>query len=369
MNILYDDHIFTYQRYGGISRYFYELMSNAVFGDYTPLLPYLVTNNEYLQDSSVLKLLHVQSKTNYVARKAWLQEFNRSQSIRLLRRSQKYQVFHPTYYTPYFLDHIGRTPFLLTIHDMIHERMGKEFAVLGADKELIEAKALLAKKASKIIAVSEATKMDIMELLHIPEEKIRVVYHGSSFAHTNSNSFVPSWSNYLLYVGNRGFYKNFIPYLNAIAPLLKKRNQTLVCAGGGKASAEEKALVEQLRLQQLVRFVSFNSNEELAAWYANAISFVFPSRYEGFGIPLLEAFASHCPCLVAEATALPEIAGDAALYFSPTDTAEMLHKTEQILDDHNLRSQLVEKGIQQLAKFSWNRTAQQTGACYQAVLW
>lgn len=368
MRVLYDDHIFTYQRYGGISRYFYELIQNASTDNYSALIPYLITNNEYLEKSSLLDLLHVPSKTGYVARKAWLQRFNRNQSIRLLQKQDTYQVFHPTYYTPYFLNHIGNTPFVLTIHDMIHERMGKEFKELGNDTELIAAKALLAQKASKIIAVSATTKKDIIELLNIPEEKISVIYHGASFSTAQAIACTPPLAEYLLYVGNRGLYKNFIPYLTAIAPLLKKRNQVLVCAGGGVATAEERALIAQLGLSSLIHFVAFKTNAELAAWYTHAKAFIFPSRYEGFGIPLLEAFASKCPCLVSDATALPEVAGEAALYFSATDPTHMLSQTERLVDDTLLREDLIEKGSQQLAQFSWELTATQTGACYRAVV-
>ncbi len=367
MTILYDDHIFTYQKYGGISRYFYELITGVPQeNNMWVKLPFIISNNTYLKAANYKRWLYVYSKSGYVGRKKWLRNFNHQQSIRAISK-QQYDIFHPTYYDEYFLKYIGNKPFVLTIHDMIHERLGVEYPELGGDTTVIAAKRTLAQKAKRIIAVSNATKKDIVELLNIPEEKIDVIYHGYSFSVEGISQQVQK-ENYLLIVGNRGLYKNFLPYLAAIADVLKKDKLKLICAGGGGASAAEKNAISALGLENQVTFIPINDDSTLKNLYSSALAFVFPSKYEGFGIPVLEAFACGCPCLLANATALPEVAGDGAHYFSPFDAEDMRAKTIELIENEVLRTALVANGFSQLLKFSWQKTLAQTVDTYRRCL-
>lgn len=366
MRVLFDDHIFTYQKYGGISRYFYELWKGGPSGGVSIDLPYLFTNNDYLQDLPLRKGYYKNSKKAAFAEKKWARKWNREQSIKRLAR-QDYDLFHPTYYESYFLEHIGSKPFVLTIHDMIHERLGQKFPEIGADQALIDTKRLLAEKAQRIIAVSHAGKKDIVEVLGIEPERIDVIHHGYSFA-SQEQLLSNHSSNYLLIVGNRGLYKNVWPYIEAIAEILRERKTSVICAGGGTFSVQEIEKIEALGLKNHIEHCAIRSDQQLRELYAGAIAFAFPSEYEGFGIPVLEAFACNCPCLLANATALPEVALSAALFFDPNNAEEMRTETIRMLEDSLLRKDLIEKGKQRLQQFSWKKTVQETIQTYQQAI-
>nr|WP_262921691.1 glycosyltransferase family 1 protein [Pontibacter ruber] len=173
---------------------------------------------------------------------------------------------------------------------------------------------------------------------------------------------------YLLFVGNRALYKNFQSYLRAISSLFRKYNNLhLICAGGGSFNKEELTLIATLRLQNRIRQVAIN-DEKLSTLYRHATAFVFPSLYEGFGIPVVEAFSCGCPALLSNTSSLPEVGGKAALYFDPTSAEEMIHATEQILENTELRNIYAQKGVARATNFQWQTTAECTGNLYHAIV-
>ena len=225
MKVLYDHQIFTSQIYGGISRYFFELIKYFKNDDevkYELSLKY--SNNYYLK------------KLNNLSYKTFLENYSFRGKYRLLNIINKkvskkaiyegnYDIFHPTYYDSYFLDYIGRKPFVLTIYDMIHEIYPEMFPLKD---ETSKRKKLLAQKATKIIAVSENTKKDIIRFFSIDTNKIEVIYCGTLFdmnGSRNNKVDIDLPEKYILYVGNRGGYKNFNLFIKAIAPLLIKNNE------------------------------------------------------------------------------------------------------------------------------------------------
>lgn len=171
MKILYDPQIFTRQVYGGISSYFYELISYLHNSEISVNLPLVHSNNYYLKSSPFYKnipLLNGQKRVIKI-----LNGFRAAISMRM----QNYDIFHPTYYNPYFLNHIGNKPFVLTIYDMIHEIFPEKYPAMDRTSEY---KKILAQKASKIIVFSENTKQDIIKYLNIDESKIEIIYLASS---------------------------------------------------------------------------------------------------------------------------------------------------------------------------------------------
>ncbi len=290
---------------------------------------------------------------------------NRENSLTSLT-SGHYDVFHPTYYDPYFLEALGNRPFVLTVHDFIHEYFPENFS---PDDSTAFRKQLLCKRATRIISVSNTTKNDLVEILGIDPKKIDVVYHGSSIM---SGSFpetapVESPMRYILYMGNREGYKNFSFFVSAIADILiENRSLKLVCTGP-VLKPEERSFFKQLAIADRVVHCTA-SDAVLAALYARAEMFVFPSLYEGFGMPILEAFACGCPVVLNDTPAMREVAGNAALFFNPKRPSQLRSAVCKVLSDDALKKTLVERGHQRGALFSWKKTALETAQVYRRAL-
>ncbi len=213
--------------------------------------------------------------------------------------------------------------------------------------------------ASKIIAVSEQTKKDITTKFNLPEEKVVVIPN----ALPDSPSSVPIpyiLGGYILVVGRVEARKNPITAIKAfalIAPTYPKLR--LVFAGNFGFQAEQaKDLVQKLGLSERIQFLGFTDKKVLANLYAHARIILFPSLYEGFGLPILEAFYYGIPVVASNTPALSEVAEDAALLVPPTDTVAMSHALSQLLDDPELRTGLIEKGTVQLQNYSWENSAE-----------
>jgi glycosyltransferase involved in cell wall biosynthesis len=243
---------------------------------------------------------------------------------------------------------------------MIHELFPEQF--FGDSTSLRKKELML--RADKIIAISENTKKDILRIYpEIPAEKIAVVYLGTSYA---SQSLTVKQGDYILFTGQRAGYKNFIAFTRAVAPLLLKYNLRLICTGQ-EFYAVEKELFEELHIADRVQ-CKFVNDVELKALYAEALVFVFPSLYEGFGIPVLEAFAMESPVALANTSSLPEIGGNAAVYFDPYSIQEMRSAVEKVLTSVSLRERLRDQGKIQLQKFSWKQCALETARVYKSLL-
>lgn len=382
MKILYDDQIFAMQRHGGISRYFAELLN--VFSHTMGIsydLTTQFTQNTYARKYNLINrrlslrienflLTLVELFTPTTSDAVAVKDRINSEYRDKLFREANYDVFHPTYYNPYFLSMIYEKPFVITVHDMIHELFPQMYPIDDINSQMTTHwKMSLLSRADKIIAVSENTKRDILSLTGIPEEKITVVYHASSI---RPNMGVACDINlpdyYILFVGERIRYKNFVPFVRAIAELLRKnRNLYLVCAGGRDLTDPEKQLFTELSIYgQVLQFTV--DDETLAYLYSKAIMFAFPSLYEGFGMPILEAFSCGCPVILSEASSFPEVAGEAALYFNPTDIESIKYAVERVLYDSELRERLVNAGLQRVVNFSWDKTASETMAVYKTLL-
>jgi glycosyltransferase involved in cell wall biosynthesis len=249
---------------------------------------------------------------------------------------------------------------------MIHEKFNEMFL---PNDVTTQNKRLLVEKASKIIAISESTKKDLMELFGTDESKIEVVYLGNSmFPKLDTNLSLEIPKKYILFVGSRGGYKNFERFIKSVASILNDNEELFVlCTGGSAFNASEMELFKELKIEQQV--LQYNLDDDsLAHFYKNALAFIFPSLYEGFGIPVLESFACGCPLLCSNVSSLPEIAGDGALYFDPYSEESMKNAVLEVLKKDELRKNLVLKGQKRLKNFSWTQTALQTKKIYESLL-
>jgi glycosyltransferase involved in cell wall biosynthesis len=366
MKVLYDHQTFTNQNYGGISRYFCELFNEFNnIKDIDTLYSICFSNNHYLTRSTSVPHYNFIPYFEFRGKNILLNLLNKPYSIKKLK-DDNFDIFHPTYYDPYFLKYIGEKPYVLTIHDMIHEKFPEMFP---RNNKITQNKKLLAENASKIIAISESTKNDLIDIFGIEISKIDVVYHGNSLFENIKNqefNYVPG--NYLLYVGSRGAYKNFNLFIRAIHSLIVENSDlSLVCVGGGKFTSNELKLFKTLNIRNKVYQYSLEDSE-LAEFYKNAIMFIFPSLYEGFGIPILEAFACNCPVVCSNTSSLPEVSGNAAIYFDPFNYESILKSVEKVYFNPNLRNELIRKGVERAKDFSWHDTALKTKNVYDSIL-
>jgi glycosyltransferase involved in cell wall biosynthesis len=295
---------------------------------------------------------------------------NQKESERLLKK-QDFDLFLPTYYDPYFLKYIGKKPYVITVYDMIHEIYPDNFP----DNDQISIwKQQVLENADGIITISKSTKSDIIRFFHIDPDRIQVIYLGSPYEKRDS---VPcdvqpdhpcSDKPYVLFVGKRSGYKNFIFFIKAIAPILSRNDELQIfCAGGGPLTPSEMEILSDLQIQNRVHYVQ-PDDHLMKKMYKNARAFIFPSYYEGFGLPVLEAFSCGCPTLLSDKSSLPEIGGDAAFYFSPSDPESLSNALECILTDDTLRKQMSSRGYQRLQHFSWEKTAMATREVYAKMV-
>lgn len=355
-SIVYDPQIFSLQKFGGISRYFVELMKNLP-NEFDYRFDCLYSDNVYLKENSSL-FPKIRKLPNFPQRKNLTCAINISFEILKLRQN-KLDLFHPTYFSDYFLKHLKK-PYVITVYDLIHERF------LNNEK-LVKAKEKTIKHANKIIAISHHTKKDLMDIYGIPSEKIEVTYLSHSINCNIIEEVEELPKDYILFVGQRNLYKNFKNFLEAFYLLSKENsNLNLVCTGA-PFNPEEIEQIKKYELEDRVKRY-FVSEGQLNFLYKNAQCFVYPSIYEGFGIPILEAFACECPVSLSNASCFPEVAGDAGSYFDPHDPYSIKISMEKILTDISYRNSLIYKGCERLKLFSWKKTAQETADIYKSIL-
>lgn len=359
--ILFDNQMFTLQRFGGVTRYFADLMYNLPAGEFVGEVPMRYCENHYVTETYGQEYERITFPNNYRFRRQVYMLVNKHISWKAVKYGD-YDIFHPTYFNPYFLKSVKRRqkPFVLTVHDMTFERYPQD--VLIYDRTIPHKKRLIA-EADHIIAVSENTKRDIMELLGTDPSKISVVHHGyRSIAEPAPQLF----DRYVLYVGERKGYKNFLPWLSAIRSIFNlDPNLKIVCTGSPFSASELKLFGKWSIADRLVHIAA--NDAQMASLYRHALCFVFPSQYEGFGIPILEAFANGCPVCLSNASSFPEVAGDAAMFFNPNDAQSMLDTLKELLVSPTLRTELSNKGATRSKEFSIERMVEQTCDVYRKL--
>jgi glycosyltransferase involved in cell wall biosynthesis len=374
IRVLFDHQVFTWQRYGGISRYFADLLTYLpTETTVAPTIALRYSDNAYLQNTplsaavlpkdAVRLPLHARLLRRYRSRYEAAAK-NHEHTLSLLAKGD-FDVFHPTYFEPYFLDHLGGKPWVLTVYDLVHEVCPEYYL----SDTRIRTKELLVGKADRVIAISHATKKDLVNVYGVPAEKVDVVHLATSFSpQTCPAAPLDLPEKFFLYVGDRGKYKNCYFMIRALREILQKTpGLHLICAGGGGFDGLEREFLASVGLSDRVHHHEA-SNASLVALYQRAIALIFPSLYEGFGLPMTEAFNCGCPVLSSRAAALAEIAGDAALYFDGKDILSIRDAVQQVLKNPELLVSLREKGKLRAQAFSPEKCARDTAAVYARVL-
>lgn len=382
IKILYDDGGFG-ETHGGVSRYFTEMMKRLpdgfewklgmvgtlnVYLQRPPfnLPPHKQTVQDFIRDTmhghSFRGVSHVYKVLAYIMpRRFQSGEMANRNALAEAYKHADFDVLHLTHPHPVnnvWRDIVGRKPIVVTVHDLIPEMFQSSRRVASCRRQLLNV-------ASHIIAVSENTKKDIIRLYGVAQEKISVIYHGFMPVPSHAESCDKPDRPYILYVGKRKDYKNFEFLVRAIRPLLKTEAVMLLCTGSAFTPTEY-AFLKRLGVEKTVvqRFVT---DDEMPGLFSGAACFVYPSLYEGFGIPILDAFSAGCPVVLSRCSCFPEVAGDAALYFDDGDGATLCSNIETLLYDSSIRELMIEKGRNRLIEYSWDKCAQETAQVYRMV--
>ncbi|MEJ2211678.1 MAG: glycosyltransferase family 1 protein [Anaerolineae bacterium] len=269
----------------------------------------------------------------------------------------------------------GGTPFVVTVHDLSFLLFPEGFR--GWNRHYLRIlTGLSLRRARRVLAVSESTKQDVVRLYGLDPGQVDVVYNGvdeafrplpaGEVAAFRQRKGLPE--QFVLFVGTLEPRKNIVRLVEAYARLAAPRPPLMMVGGKGWLYQEMLARVEELDLADEVCFVGYVAPEELPYWYNAAQVLVYPSLYEGFGLPALEAMSCGTPVVTSSASSLPEVVGQAGMLVEPTDVDALAAALQQVLDDAALRDRLRVAGPAQAARFSWAETARGTVAAYRRAL-
>lgn len=361
MRVAFDEQIFAIQRYGGISRMFAEL--TAAFIQQADLdVELLPLNapviNRYVLDDDLIR-------TGLAVRDARHEYISLARYFMRVRPRRGQDIMHNTFYLPHGLIQYPGARRIVTIHDMIPELMPQTRRRL----DFLTLKRHYVQRADHVICVSEATRRDLVRLYPEIKAPISVIHHGVDPRFQPDAPRLPRLpERYVLFVGNRQQYKDAGVLFRAMARLTGDAADVhLVCVGGGTFTTDERSQLSALGILDRTHHLGL-ADADMARAYGNAEVFVFPSRFEGFGMPALEAMACRTATVLTDATSLPEVGGDAALYFPAGDDMRLAAALSEVLGDASLRHDLEDRGLKRAAEFTWVRAAEQHVLAYEESL-
>lgn len=288
-----------------------------------------------------------------------------------LRRSKPDIFFSPTHYLPIYAPKRSA----ISIMDVSYVKFPELFKRRDLN-QLTKWTGYSVRKASMIFTISQASKDDIIKIYGVPEDKVIVTHLGiktiSNFKNQKENmdKIIEKYGvdgEYVLFVGTLQPRKNILRLIEAFSRL-KEDIKLVVVGKKGWMYEEILEAPKKFNIENKVRFLDFVSDEDLPFFYKNAVCFVLPSLYEGFGLPVLEAMKYGCPVITSNVSSLPEAGGDAALYVNPLDADDIKEKIELMINDKGLRIKFVKKGYEQVKKFSWEKTARETLTALEGLM-
>jgi glycosyltransferase involved in cell wall biosynthesis len=359
LRVAFDHRIFSHQRFGGISRYFVRVAEHLPeFGVASKIISPLHVN-EYLQD---LPRSSVWGRGTAESAKAVRRAFVLGEILhRPLASLYGADIVHETYHHPRRLAP-AKAKIVTSVYDMIHEFHDGAEAVR---RDL----ALQVTRAHRIICISESTRRDLLRVHPEVADKTDMVWFGFDPNTRGPAEASPHPRPYLLYVGMRWRgYKNFHGLVAAYSSSEALRDEfDLVCVGGGPFNAEEQAMLGKANITSKV-FQANVDDKKLQDYYRHAQLFVYPSLYEGFGIPPLEAMAADCPVVCMHISSMPEVCGDAAEYAYPDQPESLGPAIERVVFSPERADALRAAGRERLKLFSWRECARQHAEIYKALV-
>jgi glycosyltransferase involved in cell wall biosynthesis len=373
LNILVDGIIFARQRYGGISRVWEEYLSRLP--NYGINVHLLIPRHH--KNSSLTRILANRDSYRIVQDYFyWPRRFFEKVPVRseFLKNhlDPSIQLFQSTYFSTVYRTQI---PKVVMIYDMIPEKFQGPYPDKWNNLEIVM-KRIVLQNSDHIIAISNATKKDLLEIYpDIHPEKITVIHNGID---RQSKGILPSFEaiiqkqhldlqpgSYFLYVGLRNGYKNFKIIVELLQKFPKYQNYRFLCIGG-EDYGDLSAWLRSNNLHQNFLFLDFLSNEELSVFYKNAQALIYPSQYEGFGLPILEAMANSCPVVCSDTSSLPEVGGDAAFYFDPYSIESLDLAITKLFSSS--RAEIIESGLRNIERFSWDLSTQSLVKLYRDLV-
>lgn len=360
MRVMFDHTAFTRQSVGGITRYVEAVASKI--------------NTLALAEAQIHAPIHfnrhLSASSNAGCTGRYVPQFKGAGRLfpvineALCRRAISVfgpDILHESHYSGRNYPSAKQIPVVYTVHDLIPELFSSQFKDYSA---FIDRRRRAFASSAHFVCISESTRHDFQRLFHVPDERIVVIHHGGPAV--EPRPFAERRSSILI-VGNRKGYKNFDVVVDAFARSENLRSQVvLTLFGGGDLTHQERA---KMALAGIVRFEHLNGDDAaLTVAYRDCGVFVYPSRYEGFGLPILEAMAAGAPVICARASCFPEIAGEAAEYFHPDQPEELADLIERVISDAQLGLKLTEAGYKRARTFTWENAARAHVAFYERIL-
>ncbi|MEM8909570.1 MAG: glycosyltransferase family 1 protein, partial [Bacteroidota bacterium] len=307
----------------------------------------------------------------------WPKAYWRSWGLKTRLRQDEIQLYHGLSNELPFQMQASGIKTVVTIHDLIFKYFPQQYPWI--DRQIYDFKFRHAcQRADHIIAISQSTKQDLMKYYQIPETKISVIYQSCSGIYDTlvDKKLIQEMrqryglpKDYLLYVGAINERKNLMTLAKALHHLSDNHRIPLVVVGkGGQYERKVRAYVKQMQLDQQVFWLGQARQADLPALYQGAQIFIYPSHYEGFGIPIIEALHSKTPVITAQQSALPEAAGPGAYYIDPSSAEQLATGIAQLLEDSELSQQLVQAGYQHVQQFSNLESSKAVMQVYQQLL-
>ncbi len=366
MHVLIDARMVTARNFG-IGRYVFNLLDNLIDLDKTNRYS-LIVNDDYLAE-----LTKNASNFNLIKAKAkWLSLSGQIEVPMIIKRV-KPDLFHAASFSVPF---IQPCPTVATIYDLIHVIFPGHYSFIHKIYYGIFLKSVI-KQAKRIITISESSRQDINKYYGYPADRIDIAYPaaGDRFRPVKDDRLIADLKakyqlpeHIILYIGNRKKHKNVAGLIEAYSMLSKKLKDQYALVLSGLMDQELEALVRMNKVQGRVKCLSNISEEELPLAYNAADLFVFPTLYEGFGLPPLEAMACGVPVITSNVASVPEVVGDAALLVDPNNSRELADTMAKVLENNDLKQELKAKSLERARHFTWEECAQRTLKTYMEAV-
>ncbi len=354
IKVIFEGSIFLHQKVGGISKYISYLNKGLKKNSINSKIfsPIIINKNLLVRDSNTIFFLKIKKIPRFFTKLIYLT--NNLLTLIYLKIT-KPDLIHFTYYNNFLLKFIN-IPYVLTIYDLIHEKLKLKQTKFNKLK-LIE-------KASHIICISNQTKNDLMKYYKIKKEKISVIHLGirqKTYLNIKKKKII-------LYVGSRLGYKNFNNFIKAYSDSkYLVNNFKVVCFGNEQFNANELKLFKKLKIEKRIFFASGN-DQKLDNYYNSASLFVAPSFHEGFGLTPLEAMRMSCPVICSNIPVFRETLKGACQYVDPHHPKDIKDKMENTLKSKNRQKILIKKGIKTVKNFNWIYCCYKTSKVYKKIL-
>ncbi|RPG99802.1 MAG: glycosyltransferase family 1 protein [Candidatus Pelagibacter sp. TMED118] len=364
-NVIFDYKVFFEQPLGGASKYIFELNKelNNLKIQSKIISPFHI--NKYLNNNN-LSVSYFKFDDHYPRfTRKFLENFNKNYIKRYLRKNSIDLIHFTLSNENYLKKFTGKK--VVTVYDLIHEKFSNFYDL---PENYISKKQELLQEMDHIICISENTKKDLLNYYNMDDKKVSVTHLAVSNYNLNTSKDIYFKINkpFILFVGHRKRYKNFINFINAYSKSKKiKKNYNIICFGNDRFDNAEKNIIKSLKIEEKIYFET-GDDSKLKQFYEKSSLFVFPSLYEGFGLPLLEAMKYGCPVCCSSTSSLLEIGSDAVEYFDPNNIDSIIASMEKVLFSEDYRKSLIKKGYNNIINFTWERCAINTLNIYKKII-